>query len=203
MSTTLSSPSRSDRISLIATIVIGIVAAGYILVLLVLRLIEVLPNREVPVLVPFVEMPTRLPIGPDGADIAANVEQATVSVSGMPTITVVSLAIAAIVTAASAIAIIAIVCIFCRRLIRGEAFSARNTRLIMATSFTLIGGWFLGTLFTNMGVNGAFSHLSDYGYDGATFTADWVPAVAAIAIGAVGIAFQAGQRLQRETEGLV
>ena len=106
-------------------------------------------------------------------------------------------------TAASAIAVIAIVCVFCRRLMRGEAFSARNTRLIVATSFTLIGGWFLSTLFTNMGVNGAFSHLSQYGYDGATFTADWAPAAAAIAIGAVGIAFRAGPRLQRETEGLV
>ena len=54
-----------------------------------------------------------------------------------------------------------------------------------------------------MTVNGALSAVSDYGYDGITFSTNWAVPFAILAIAAVGAAFQVGERLQRDTEGLV
>ena len=67
----------------------------------------------------------------------------------------------------------------------------------------LTAGWFLGSLLTTMTVNGALSAVSEYDYDGITFSTNWAFPFAILAIAAVGAAFQVGERLQRDTEGLV
>jgi len=51
--------------------------------------------------------------------------------------------------------------------------------------------------------NGALSAVSNYTYDSVTFAVSLAPAIAVLALAAVGVAIQLGERLQRETEGLV
>jgi hypothetical protein len=58
-------------------------------------------------------------------------------------------------------------------------------------------------MLTNMTVNGALSAVSDYTYDGVVFSTDFVPLFGVLALAAIGAAFQIGERLQRDTEGLV
>jgi hypothetical protein len=177
-------------------------AVVFVIVQLVIRLAQVLPNSGVPVTVPLEETAS-LPVGPGGRAETVAVTQGIVHVSGMPGITLVSLVLAAVVTAATVIALVAFLGIFCINMSRGRVFVRGNVRLVLWAGGTLLVGWALSTLFTTMGVNGAFAALSDHSYDNVRFGTDYTPLFAAIAVLLVGTAFEAGLRLQRDTEGLV
>ncbi|MFC6356774.1 DUF2975 domain-containing protein [Luethyella okanaganae] len=196
--------SRGDRASLALTIGGGIVAGVVTIVLLAQRILEIVPNRDVPVPAQFIQTPAELPIGPGGSLVAVSVDEATIRVSDMPGITVFALVASAIVTAVTICAILACVCLFCRNLIRGEAFSRANIRLVMIAAMTIMIGWAVGNLFAWISLNGAFAALSEHGYDNPIFLSFTpTPLFVAIALGAIGVAFQIGAKLQRETEGLV
>lgn len=195
--------SRADRAALISTILIGIAGAVGVIVLLVQRIIEVIPNRDVPVLVPFVGTASTLPLGPDGASVPVDIDRATVLVSDMAGISLMSLILAAIIPALAALVVIACVCLFCRNLIAGRAFGKQNSGLVTAAAIAVAAGWAIGTLFTTMGVNGAMAALGQHSYENATASIDLVPLFAVVALGAVAMAFQVGARLQRDTDGLV
>ena len=51
--------------------------------------------------------------------------------------------------------------------------------------------------------NGALSAISNGTYEGGAFAVSAAPAIGVWVIAAVGLAVQVGERLQRETEGLV
>jgi hypothetical protein len=183
-------------------ILLGGAAIVYVIVGLVIRVIEILPNSRVPVTVPLHET-ALLPVGPGGSRVAVAVTEGVVHVSHMAGITLVSLVLSALVTAGMIVAITVFLGLFCFNMSRGRVFVRGNVKILFGAAVTLIAGWLLGTLFTTMGVNGAFAALSDHGYDNVIFGVDYAPAIAAIAVCLVGVAFEAGLRLQRDTEGLV
>lgn len=199
-STTLS---RSDRIGMYATVVLGAIGAVVTVWTAVTRLAEVLPGRGIPVLVPFVGETATLPIGPDGAPVPVDVDQAIVTVDEPAPATLFALIAEPIVTGIAILAGIVILCLFCVNLARGKAFAASTVRLVLVGTGVLLAGWFLGSMFHTMGVNGALAAVSDYTYEGVLFQTDFGVIFAVLALGAIGAAFQIGHRLQRETEGLV
>lgn len=199
-STTLS---RSDRIGMYATVVLGAIGAAATVWTAVTRLTEVLPGRGIPVLVPFVGETATLPIGPDGAPVPVDVDQAIVTVDDPAPATLFALIAEPIVVGLAILAVIVILCLFCLNLARGKAFAASTVRLVFVGTGVLLVGWVLGSMFRTMGVNGTLSAVSDYSYDGVLFQTDFGVAFAVLALGAIGAAFQIGHRLQRETEGLV
>jgi hypothetical protein len=203
MTTPATTLSRSDRIGMYATIALGALGAIGTVWATIYRLSEVLPGRDIPVLVPFVGETAQLPIGPDGALIDVAVDRATVIVPEVAAATQFALVAEPIVHALAILAGILLLCLFCLNVARGRAFSRANVRIIFAGTAVLLAGWIVGSLFTTMTVNGALSAISDYGYEGVLFETDLAPAFAVLALGAVGAAFQIGHRLQRETEGLV
>ena len=196
-------PTRSDRADLWTVIIVGIMIAVFALGNAVVRIASIVPNTNVDVLAPFFDTVTALPLGPDGAMVDVRVDSAWLTVSDLPVIVVASLVGAVLVELAMTLIIVASAMLLCRNLMTGNAFSRTNTRLVFTVSATLIVGTTLSSLFTTMGVNGAFATLSDGSYDGAVATGDIVPYFAAIALAAVALAFKTGERLQRETEGLV
>ena len=101
------------------------------------------------------------------------------------------------------LAVIALLAVFAWNVGRGRAFSRANVRVVWWATIALLVGWILGGLFTTMGVNGALSAVSEYSYDGVLFSTDWAAFWGIMALGAIGAAFQVGERLQRDTEGLV
>lgn len=161
------------------------------------------PGHDIPVLVPFVDEIATLPIGPDGAPIEVAVDRAIVTVPDPAAATLFALWAEPIVVALAIIAGIVVGALFCLRLARGRAFERGTARLILIGTGILAVGWFAGTMLTNMTVNGALSAVSDYTYDGVVFSTDFVPFFGVLALAAIGAAFQIGERLQRETEGLV
>ncbi|WP_350349092.1 hypothetical protein ABIQ69_03915 [Agromyces sp. G08B096] len=195
--------SRSDRAAMYATVVIAAIGVAVTAWAATSRLIEVLPGTDVPVLVPFVGEQATLPIGPDGAPVEVDVDRAVVTVPQPAAATQFALVAQPIVTGATGIAAIALLAFFAWNVARGRAFARANVRLVLAAAVTLIVGWAVGGLFTTMGVNGALSAVSEYTYDGIIFSTDFTALWAILALGAIGGAFEIGERLQRETEGLV
>jgi len=194
---------RSDRIAMYITVVIGALGIVLTATRAITRLIEVAPGRDIPVLVPFVDETAALPIGPDGAAVEVAVGQAVVTVPQPAPATLFALWAEPIVFALAIIAGIVVGALFCLRLARGRAFERGTARLVFIGASILAAGWFVGAMLTNMTVNGALSAVSDYTYDGITFSVDVVPVFGLLALGAIGAAFQIGERLQRDTEGLV
>lgn len=195
--------SRTDRMGMYLTIPLAAIGIAITAWTTVTRLAEVLPGRNVPVLVPFVGESADLPIGPGGATTQVMVDQATVTVPQPAAATQFALVAEPIVVGLTIVSGIALLAVVCWNLARGRAFSRANVRLVVAGSFVLLGGWFLGSILTSMTVNGALSAVSDYTYDGIIFSTDWVVLFGILALAAVGAAFQIGERLQRDTEGLV
>ena len=203
MDTTTSSLSRSDRVGMYLTIVLGAIGAAAVLWTTVARLLEVAPGRDVPVLVPFTGESAKLPIGPNGALVTVDVEQATVVVPHPAPATQFALVAEPIIIGLALLVSIVLLCLFCWNLARGRAFHRSTTRIIFAGAGTVLAGWAVGSLFTTMSVNGALSAVSEYSYDGVLFSTDLTQPIVALALGAVGAGFQVGERLRRDTEGLV
>jgi hypothetical protein len=203
MSSPVTTLSRSDRIGMYATIVLGGLGAIGTVWATVARLFEVLPGHDIPVLVPFQGETAELPIGPGGAAVSVTVDQAIVTVADPAQATLFALIAHPIVNGLAILAGIALLCLFCLNLASGRAFAASTVRIVFFGSGLLLVAWILGSLFQTMGVNGALAAVSDHEYDGVLFEVDFTIIFGILALGAIAAAFQVGHRLQRETEGLV
>ncbi|WP_291378421.1 hypothetical protein [Demequina sp.] len=194
---------RSERISLYfsAAIAIAAIAAGGAAT--VIRLMEVAPGHDIPVLVPLADEQASLPLGPDGAPVTVDVETATVVVADPAPATLFALWAQPIAQFLVITAAMVIAAAFMVRLARGRAFERGTAGLAYAAGAVIVGGWFVDTILTAMTTNGAMSATSDYTYDAALFEVTLGPVIAVLVIAAVGVALQIGERLQRETEGLV
>ena len=203
MSGTATVISRGDRVGLYATIVLSALGIGLAAWAAVARLIEVLPGRDVPVTVPFPGETATLPIGPDGAPLEVAVTEATVIVPSPAAATFFALVAEPIVIGGAVVAGIVLLAMLCWNLARGRAFTRSSVRIVFTGAGVLTAGWFIGGMLTNMTVNGALSAVSEYTYDGITFGTNFTAVFGILALGALGAAFQVGERLQRDTEGLV
>ena len=200
--TTNRTPSTWDRGALWGTILIGIVAAGWTLVTAVLRIIEISPNRDVPVVASFADTEAVLPVGDDGGTITAMADRVTVFASGMAPITVFSLIAATVIGALATVVVIGAVCILTREIIRGRAFSRRSVGAVGVAVLVAAFGWIGHWLFSTMGTNGALAALGSF--DASTVTPAEPTLIFGIAaLGALSAAWVIGGRIQRETEGLV
>jgi hypothetical protein len=185
------------------TVVLGAVGAVLTAVTAITRLAEVLPGHDIPVLVPFVDETAALPIGPSGAPVDVSVDQAIVTVADPAPATLFALIADPIVTAIWIIAAIALLCLLCINVARGRALHRSTVRIVLWGASLLVAGWVLTSLFRTMGVNGTLAAVSDGTYDGVLFQTDFAPVFGVLALGAIGAAFQIGNKLQRETDGLV
>lgn len=196
---------RKDRSDLSATITVAVLAAVGTVYIAVMHLLELFAENGITARTRFDGLPAELPIGPDGSAVAGRVHEASITFTDVPTISVISLTAAIIATGLAFLVVIGCILRFCLNLMRGTAFTRENTRLITATGVAILAGATLELIFTTMGLNGAFASLGDGAMqpENAITTNYWVALFAAITLGAVGVAFRAGERLQRDTEGLV
>jgi methyl coenzyme M reductase beta subunit len=184
---------------------IGMVLVGAALAIAaaVRRLIEIAPGTDVAVTVPLSGESAQLPLGPDGAAVLATVDTATVVVPDPAPATLFALWAQPIWDAALICALLMLVALFFLRLARGLAFAPHAGRLPYAAAAVVTVGWLGSGILTNMTTNGALSAISDYTYDSAIFEVSLAPVLALMVLAAMGAALQAGERLQRDTDGLV
>lgn len=196
-------PSKWDRSALLLAIVLGVAAAAWTLVNAVTRILEIAPNRDVPVTASFADTPATMPVGPGGADVEVGATQVVLRVSDMPPVTLWSLILAEVFYAAAVLTVIVFTCLIIRNVIRGRAFDRATVAYVGFATFAVAGGWVLTWLFRTMGANGGAAAL--YG-DRPLNTAFAIEPVVFFAIASMGVlaaAFQIGHKLQREQEGLV
>lgn len=196
-------PSRNDAAALWVAIVLGAGAAVWTVVQAVQRIVEIAPNRDVPVPAAFADSTATMPVGPGGAEVEVVPAQVVLSVSDMPAITLWSLILAEVVYAVAVVAIIALACLIIRNIIRGHAFATSTVRYIGGVTLAVGLGWILSWLFTTMGANGGAAALAGERPVNTPFVIEPVVVFAIASLGALTAAFQIGHKLQREQEGLV
>lgn len=194
---------RSERIALYVSAGIAIAAIAAGAAGTVLRLVEVAPGHDIPVLVPLSNEQAALPLGIDGAPVTVDVETATVVVADPGSSTLFALWARPIAQLLVIAATMAIAAAFMVRLAKGRAFEPGTARLAYAGGGVIAGGWFVDTVLTSVTTNGALASVSDQGRESMLFEITLGPALAVLIIAAVGVALQIGERLQRETEGLI
>lgn len=198
------SPLFARPADLWSVLVVGAVVIVASLVRLVGDVARLLPNRDVPVDVLLTGAHVELPIGPGGALVPATVDVAALPVSDMPVATFASALGAAAVPPLATIAVTVCVLLLCRQMLSGRFFSRTATRLITAVSVLVAGGWALHLAFTVMATNGVLALVADPAVaDEVRTPVSWTAILAAMAVGALAAAFGAGERMQRDTEGLV
>lgn len=194
---------RSDRVGMYMSIVLVAIGAALTVYGAVQRLSEVAAGGAIPVLVPLAGETADLPLGPDGSLVSAQVETAIVHVSDPAVATLFALWAQPIWSVVFIIAGLVLAAMFFLRLARGKAFNHGAARLALIGAGVILVGWFGNTILTNMTTNGALSRLSDYSYDSIVFEVSFLPVLGVLLIAAIGAALQIGERLQRDTEGLV
>src|SRR5690242_3262252 len=91
--------SKWDDAALKFGIVLGAAAAIWTVYQAVVRIVQIAPNRDVPVTAAFAESTATMPIGPGGAEVEVVPSQVVLSVSDLPAITLWSLILAEVVYA--------------------------------------------------------------------------------------------------------
>ncbi|WP_061961190.1 hypothetical protein [Demequina flava] len=195
---------RADRFGMYLSIVVVAVGAILAIAPTVDRLIEVGDGTNVPVTVPLTDEVATLPLGPDGAEVGVTVDTATVVVGDPAPATLFALYAEPIWDALTVLTGAAFAVMLFLRLARGRAFQRGTSRLIYFGTGVLLVAWFIGAMLTNMTTNGAISAVSDYTYENSViYETTLLPLFVFIVIGAFAAAFQIGEKLQRDTEGLV
>ena len=203
MSTDDYRPSRADRIATWNFIILGAIIVGWVLVHAVLRTIDLLSPGPIDVPAEFLGTVAQAPIGEDGSDVPVALDSAVLTVAELPTASVVAGVLEQALLVATVVTVVTCLILVTRGVLRGEVFSKRNTRLVATAGIAGLVGAAAVPFFGNMVANGAFSSLGDF-EDYAVMSIQPFPFVlAAFAIATVATAFTVGEKLQRETEGLV
>lgn len=194
---------RSDRIGLYLSVAFAVVGIAIALSSMVGRLIDVAPGHDIPVRVPLSGETAPLPLGPDGALVTAQVDTVTVVVADPAPATLFALWAQPVVVGLTWSIGLVLAAMFCLQLARADVFTRRSGNLVFIGAGVVTFGWFASSILTNMTTNGAMSAISRYTYETVNFSAGFAPAAAVLLLAAAGTAIRVGERLRRETEGLV
>lgn len=196
--------SRADAVSMGVFMVAGIAIAAWTLIAAALRIIEVLGGGQLRVYAEFAGTPAEAPIGPGGAARTIELGSGWLLTDALPGASVAALAIEQVVLAAVVTTVIGCLLALTGNILRGRMFSRTNTRLVTIAGLTGIAGMFLVPFFANMGANGAFAAISDREFDNVILSMDLFPFILIAFIAALAsTVFGVGDRLRRETEGLI
>ncbi|MBM7505769.1 hypothetical protein ACFPER_01535 [Agromyces aurantiacus] len=197
-------PSRADTVGIWAFMVAGTGIVAWAVVGAVLRITDALSSPEVRVLAEFAGTPAEAPIGPGGAPVAIELDRAFLFTDELPGPSLVALVLSEIAFAVSVAAVVACLLLLSASTLRGRVFSRRNTRLVATAGTAGLVGAAAVPFLANMVANGAFARISDGEFDNVLMSVDLMPFVlAAFVVAIITTAFAVGERLQRDTEGLV
>lgn len=206
MAATLPAPavSRGDAVALWAFMAAGVVIAAWAVWSAVARIIEVLPNRDVPVLAEFAGTSADAPIGVDGAPVAVELDRAFITAPSLPVASLWALVLQQVVVMVAVVGVVVCLVWLARNVSRSVVFSRTNTVLVTTAGITGLLGWFAVPFLGNMAANGAFAVLSERTFDNVILSVEpFALILAAFVVALLGTVFVVGERLQRDTEGLV
>lgn len=195
---------RSDAIGLWIFMAAGAAIAVWVTWAAVSRIVEVLPNRDIQVLGWFSGTPAEAPIGVDGADVTVELGQAVVTASELPAASLWALVIQQVVLVIAVLTVVGALVWLSRNVSRSIVFSRTNTVLVSTAGIVGLVGYFAVPFFGNMAANGAFAVISERTFENVIITLDpFALVLAAFVVALLSTVFAIGERLQRDTEGLV
>jgi len=196
--------SKGDRASIVAFIVAGVVLAGWSIVQAVRTIVEAASDRDVRVLADFVGTTAQAPIGPGGSMREVELATAYVTAPQLPVASFVALILREILTAATVVGVIVCLVWLAINVLRGRIFSRANTALVAIASIYGLLAWAGIALLNTMVANGAIARISDRDFDNPVMSIPLQPLLLlAFAAAIVATAFTVGDRMRRDTEGLV
>lgn len=196
--------SRGDKAGLVAFCVAGAAIAVIFAVQTVARIFELARGTDVPVLIEFLGDRVDVPLGAGGSSIAVALDQATLTAASLPPIATVPGIIGQVIQFLTVVVVIGCLIVLSSGFFRGRIFSRRHTALVMTAGITGLFGFAAARFFENMLANATVNVVTDNAFDNAVIAVEPVPFVlAAFVLAVIGTAFTIGDRLQKETEGLV
>lgn len=197
--------SRGDTGSFLLFIVAGVAIAVWAVVRSVGNIVAAAGNSDVRVPIEFLDTVAQAPIGPGGASVPVELTGAVVTAPSLPIASLWALFLAEGLFAASVVTVVVLLLLLCIGVLRGQIFSRRHTRLVTSVGIVALAGAIGVPFFHNMVANGALAWLSERTYDrGLTQQIDLpVLIVIGFVAGLSSTVFAVGDRLQRDTEGLV
>lgn len=196
--------SRWDAASMAVFMAIGAAFAVFTVVQSVARIVDVLSGETVRVFAQFAGTMADAPIGPDGAPVAVELDTAYLIAPELPIASIAALVLEPVVVAASVVTVVTCLLLLTWNVLHGRMFSKTNTRLVGTAGVVAFLGVALAPFFANMGANGAFAWISERTFDNVILAAELPQLFIVAFVGALAATtFTVGDRLQRDTEGLV
>ena len=196
--------SRGDAGALIAFCIAGVAIAAYITVFSIIRIIELASGTMVPVMVEFVDQPVEAPLGAGGANITLALDSAILTAPSLPPVAIGAGILGQLAQIVTIVVVIGCLMLLARSILSGAVFSRRNTVLVMVAGIVGLVGFAAVRFFENMLANAAVAVVTDNAVNNAVMSIEpFTFILAAFIISVIGTAFVIGDRLQRETEGLV
>jgi hypothetical protein len=186
-------------------IIAGVAIAAWAVIRSVGNIVAAAGNRDVRVPIEFVDTVAQAPIGPDGTAVPVELTGAVVTAPSLPVPSLWALFLGEGLFAATVVTVVVLLLALSVGILRGNIFSRRHTVLVTSVGGIALVGALGVPFFHNMVANGALAWLSDRTYDrGLTQQID-LPILLAIGFvaGLSSTVFAVGDRLQRDTEGLV
>lgn len=196
--------SRADTAAMWLFIVVGIGVFVVSVVAAVTRIASAFGSAPVHVPAWFAGTRADAPIGPDGAAVSVELDRAILTTDALSAAGKGALVLEQVVAVAAIGSLIGCLIALTVSTMRGRVFSRRNTVLVTTAGIALFL-WIFGVpFFGNMVANDAFRAISAGTFDNAIATVDVTGLfLAAFVIAISSTVFTVGERLQRETEGLV
>ncbi len=196
-------PDRGDRGALWFSIIVGGAITLLSAVLAVFRIIEILRPGPTPVMVKMVDVMAEIPYG-TGQVLPINVSTAEIQAEDLPLASVIAGVAAPVATTLTLAAITAGLTLLAVSIMRGRIFSKRNTRIVIGTAFTGLLGFSFAQLCETMLANGALAWATQNEIDNTVVSVEpSIYLLGAFAAGLIITVFLAGERMQRDTEGLI
>lgn len=191
-----------DTLALALFVIIGVGIAVTSICMAVARIVELSSGGRVQVLASFIEAPAEATAGDETLPVL--LDRAIVTVTDLMPTGVVFGILGQIAFALTITGVVVCLVALSRNILRGRVFSKANTRLIMGGGMLGLIGAAASRFFDNVLANTAIAQTTDGSFDTAVITVEPFPFVlAAFALAIIGTVFVVGDRLQRETEGLV
>lgn len=196
--------SRGDTVAMSVFFVVGAIFVVGTAISAVSNIIGLFADSTTRVFAEFAGTPAQAPIGPDGASVTVELDSAFLLADRLPFASVVALVLEQVVVVAAVVTVVTTLLLVMWSILRGRVFGRRNTTLIGTAATAGFAGVALAPFFGNMGANGAFAAISGGDFDNVIVSANLVQLFGIAFIGALGTTvFVVGDRLQRDTEGLV
>lgn len=197
--------SRGDSGALIGFCIAGVLIAAYITVFSILRIIELARGVDVPVLVEFIssKTPVDLPLS-TGTSIPVGVDSAVITAPELPAIAAVPGIIGQVAQILTIVIVIGCLILLARSVLTDRVFSRRNTALVATAGITGLVGFAAVRFFDNMLANATVARITDNGVSNAVISVEpFMFVLAAFVFALISTVFVIGDRLQRDTDGLV